>query len=96
MEHIISAVHLEVVLAAHKTSVSARWCVMSAHTLTQQCSRHASPYRIRTSSVPGPMSRGDWCRTLNRIESAGARSVRRDYGCGIRTLRAENAYLLER
>lgn len=96
MDHVISALHLELVLAAHKSSVQAKWCVMSAHTHTQACEHLRTPYRIRQASVASPMSRGDWHRTLERIAAQGAKAVRQEYGIGIRALRAENPYTLTR
>lgn len=96
MEHTISALHLGLVAAAHKAGMKAKWCVMSAHVQTQTCRQHATPYRLQTASVASPMSRGEWHRTLNRIECHGAKAVRKEFGVGIRALRAENAYLIER
>lgn len=96
MERFISASHLQLALVARRLNVTARWCVMSAHTHTQPCNRRGYPYRIKQDSVASPMSRGDWHRTLERIAAQGAKAVRQDYGIGIRALRAENPYTLTR
>lgn len=96
---VIDASHLGTVLVARKIkTISARWCVMSHHTVTQDCRRGGGSYRITARSTAQPMSRGSWYRALNRSASVdGTKALRRIYGgAGIKALYAENLYLVER
>lgn len=92
----IDAGHLQLVLVAHRIGCHARWAAMSDHVHTKPCKVYADADRRPQASMAGPMSRGAWYRTLWRIEAQGAKECRKTFGIGIRALRAENAYLVER
>lgn len=81
--------------ASLAASVGARWCVMSARTVTNDCGR--SPHQIPMKSVAGPMERGYLYRVMSREACRGAKDFKRTYGIGVRAwAKAENHYLMER
>ncbi|HUM37502.1 MAG TPA: hypothetical protein PLQ85_11585 [Anaerolineae bacterium] len=100
----INADQLELVLVTHRLAkrptslaneVKARWCVMSARTVTNDCGR--SPHQIRMKSVAGPMERGYLYRVMSREACRGAKDFKRTYGIGVRAwAKHENHYLMER
>jgi len=101
---VIDAGHLELVLITHRLAkqpnttahaVKARWCVMSARTVTNDCGR--APYQLPMKSVAGPMERGYLYRVMSRESDRGAKDFRRTYGIGVRAwAKGENHYMLER
>lgn len=94
---VIDASQLPIVLAAHKAGHSrTRWCVMSQHITTQPCRTRSSAYQIRVRSLCGPMTRGEFQRSLNREAARGAKWVRATFGTGIRALRLEQPWVMER
>ncbi len=94
----IDAGMLKLALVARRLpTATTRWCAMSGHVHTQPCrTTIAGTYRLPQASLAGPMSRGEWYRILWRIEAQGAKACRKVFGVGIRALRAENHYLIER
>lgn len=96
IERHIDARMLQLVLVAHRSEWRSQWCAMSDHTRTQPCRRGSGSFRMPQASTAGPMSRGDWYRTLDRIESRGAKACRKEFGIGIRALRAENPYTIKK
>ena len=92
---VIDASALSLVLATRKIgTVASRWCVMSAHVVTQPCRPGRTTYRLPMRSMAQPMSRGDLFRVIDREAACGARQVRATFGTGVRALRAESPYLL--
>jgi hypothetical protein len=93
----IDAGMLQLALVARRLNTTrALWCAMSDHVHTQPCRFSAGTYRLPQKSAAGPLSRGDWYRVLWRVEAQGAKACRKTFGIGIRALRAENHYLIER
>lgn len=99
-EHSIDASYLQLALVArraqrrgHATS-TAKWCVMSAGvTVARRCSQHSTAgMPLRRPSLLQPMDRGNLQQLLERVRMLdGLDGVRRTWGAGLRTMRAELA-----
>jgi hypothetical protein len=77
-------------------AIAARWCVMSAGHITNDCRRHHTSYQIALPSMAAPMSRGTLYRVIERVRATeGTHGFRRVFGIGVRAALAENLHTLE-